>query len=807
MAETVFQFGKHRGKTFAQVLQHERGYVEWSQKTENPSGMLKAFVDFVRSQGDRPVQNTTPQEVPTVDSGGAVRGKQHAVLLDVRSQQSTNGVHTGSLSPSQQDAFFHQFGFCDARATDSVAVPLPRPPTTIQAALTGNARPDGSSFVPGLPGSTVNLPVPTTTVPEARGCNLVVELCGSSEFRIIPVQGHIPNAVWQSLTRDLPGSVLGASRREWRFPLDNHNAVIAAFKSHAVLQACSVEMLPDWIIHNISATKHAAARRAREAEELLNTYLASLPEEIQQERPVMQFQKDGIRFGLARGGRVLLGDEMGLGKTLQALAIAGQYQSEWPAIVVAPSALRFVWRDQALSWLPWLCPADVQVLSQAKQPIDHAARLLVISYDQLARTERFQVRADGAPYNVVILDEAHYIKDPKSKRSIVSLKVCRKASRCILISGTPAVNKASELHTQLQALLQHGAPTYNRFCERYCDKKEVRFHNSKIVKWAGAKRPAELNAVLTETVMIRRLKRDVLQQLPRKRRQRITLDSSKLDKAKMSEVARLMSENETVEVETDDDHRIQGQIMQIYRATAEAKIEGVNDYVEYLVSNDLKFLVFAHHHSVLDGIQQKLDALDVKHIRIDGSTIAKKRQENVNQFQTDEKTRVAVLSITACGQGLTLTAAHTVVFAELYWVPGQMMQAEDRVHRIGQEHSVDIHYCIAENTIDETLFGSLNKKARDTSAVLDGGEGRSLGARSETWRQLSTDIATACVPLQPDGTVPEAHPGAVGSPGGAAIDVEAPCSEAVASSAKRRCEDAPTGIAKFFKPAQAPVPL
>merc|ERR1711967_192553 len=98
------------------------------------------------------------------------------------------------------------------------------------------------------------------------------------------------------------------------------------------------------------------------------------------------------------------------------------------------------------------------------------------------------------------------------------------------------------------------------------------------------------------------------------------------------------------------------------------------------------------------------------------------RQENVERFQQKDEIRVALLSITAAGAGLTLTAAHTVVFAELYWVPGQMMQAEDRAHRIGQVHSVDVHYCIAEGTLDEVIFGSLNKKSKDTTSILNGAE-------------------------------------------------------------------------------------
>jgi len=117
--------------------------------------------------------------------------------------------------------------------------------------------------------------------------------------------------------------------------------------------------------------------------------------------------------------------------------------------------------------------------------------------------------------------------------------------------------------------------------------------------------------------------------------------------------------------------------------------------------------------------------------RATGGKKASKPEESKAQFQTDEATRVAVLSITACGQGLTLTAAHTVVFAELYWVPGQMIQAEDRVHRIGQQNHVDVHYCIAQGSLDNIIFNSLNRKSQDTTAVLDG-KAKHLDAYKET---------------------------------------------------------------------------
>lgn len=110
-----------------------------------------------------------------------------------------------------------------------------------------------------------------------------------------------------------------------------------------------------------------------------------------------------------------------------------------------------------------------------------------------------------------------------------------------------------------------------------------------------------------------------------------------------------------------------------------------------LVGAQCKFLIFAHHQEMLDGIEDECIKLKVGYMRIDGSTDMAVRHSNVNSFQNDPKILVAALSLTAAGTGLTLTAASTVVFAEMHWTPGVMIQAEDRAHRIGQDQTVNIH--------------------------------------------------------------------------------------------------------------------
>ncbi|CAN1128915.1 SWI/SNF-related matrix-associated actin-dependent regulator of chromatin subfamily A-like protein 1 [Linum perenne] len=135
-----------------------------------------------------------------------------------------------------------------------------------------------------------------------------------------------------------------------------------------------------------------------------------------------------------------------------------------------------------------------------------------------------------------------------------------------------------------------------------------------------------------------------------------------------------------------------------------------------------KFLVFAHHRQMIDSVHEYLLKKKVGCIRIDGGTPSADRQALVTDFQENDSIKAAVLSIRAGGVGLTLTAASTVIFAELAWTPGDLIQAEDRVHRIGQVSSVNIHYLLANDTVDDIIWDVVQSKLENLGQMLDGHE-------------------------------------------------------------------------------------
>ncbi|XP_066467994.1 DNA annealing helicase and endonuclease ZRANB3 [Tiliqua scincoides] len=451
--------------------------------------------------------------------------------------------------------------------------------------------------------------------------------------------------------------------------------------------------------------------------------LSYLPEKLKEK--LLSFQKKGILFALERSGRCMIADEMGLGKTIQAIAVAYFYKNEWPLLIVVPSSLRYPWVDELEKWIPDLRPEDI-IIIQNKTDIWRipASKVTVLGYGLL--TSDAQTLIDTLykqNFKVVIVDESHYMKSRNAARSKILLPIVQNAVRAILLTGTPALGRPEELFMQLEAICPGKFGTWTEYANKYCDAR-VRFFGKRR-QWdcRGASNLDELHQLLSD-IMIRRLKNEVLTQLPPKIRQRIPFDlpkaAAKELNASFEEWEKLMRASNLDSTETDF-VQVMGLITRMFKQTAIAKAGAVKDYIKMLLENDtLKFLVFAHHLSMLQACTEAVIESKTRYIRIDGSVPSAERINLVNQFQKDPDTRVAILSIQAAGQGLTFTAATHVVFAELFWDPGHIKQAEDRAHRIGQCSSVNIHYLIANGTLDPLMWAMLNRKASVTGTTLNG---------------------------------------------------------------------------------------
>jgi SWI/SNF-related matrix-associated actin-dependent regulator 1 of chromatin subfamily A len=177
----------------------------------------------------------------------------------------------------------------------------------------------------------------------------------------------------------------------------------------------------------------------------------ALPEHLR--KSLMPFQRQGVAFVIRQNGRALIGDEMGLGKTLQAIAVASIYRNEWPCLVFMPASMRWVWAEELERWLLDLRPGDVKVV-RSTQDTDamHAAKFVLCTFDLVARSQLLQAALSARGFGVCIVDESHYCKSRAAKRTEAVRTLASSIRRCVLLSGTPALNRPAELYPQLAIL-------------------------------------------------------------------------------------------------------------------------------------------------------------------------------------------------------------------------------------------------------------------------------------------------------------------------------------------------------------------
>lgn len=453
------------------------------------------------------------------------------------------------------------------------------------------------------------------------------------------------------------------------------------------------------------------------------------------------FQVEGARFLLSREG-ALLGDEMGLGKTVQVLLAVNADPSIRRVLVICPASVKLNWEREARRWL--VRPFETLVLSGTTPspipaPQGGQGAFVVINYDIVAAWEGELRRCT---WDLLVLDEAHYVKDPNAKRSRAILGPKARnpisARKRVALTGTPIVNRPVELWPILAWLDHRAWGNFWSFAKRYCNAH----YNGYGWDFRGASNLEELRARL-RPYMLRREKAEVLKDLPEKIREIIVLPRNGFSSLVEEEwavwnkyqgrLASLREEAERARQAKDKDElaRILAEIravsqvafnaMSTIRARlAEAKAPKVAAFVKDLLEEKQKVVVFAHHRAVLEYLQKALE--EYRPVLVWGGMSAQARQVAVDAFQSGEA-RVFLGSITAAAEGITLTASDTLVFAELDWRPGKMLQAEDRVHRIGQDRGVLIYYLVIEDSLEARMANVIASKMEVIrKAVENGGE-------------------------------------------------------------------------------------
>lgn len=460
------------------------------------------------------------------------------------------------------------------------------------------------------------------------------------------------------------------------------------------------------------------------------------------------YQEIGVEFltrplseirGAVRGGRALhgtvLGDDMGIGKTCQSVIAAHALASpEEPILVVCPANLRLNWQKEIRKFLgeePRICVVG------GNQGVDAQARFVIVNYELLPR---YHEDLKALQPSVLIIDEAHYIKNPKALRSIYLVGgsipnpeydkedevkrllpkklavegLCDYAKRVFPMTGTPMPNRVRDSYNLWKAIRHPVAANKRRFDERYCGGHEERVSRDRVV-WVndGATNLEELRE-LVAPVFLQRKKADVLS-LPLKQRTFMPVEVEHADYNRvLQKYKNKRPYGQAIAIALLTEQRM---------ATAIGKAAATAELTANSVEQGSKVLIFSKSTQALDVIQKKLtESLGADEmVRLDGTMDLNHKQEAVDRFQEEAGLRVFLGQIDAAGTGFNLTAANHVIINDLDYVPSTMLQAEDRAFRDGQTQQVQITYMVADGTIDEDIAPLLEVKL-DAITTFEGVE-------------------------------------------------------------------------------------
>lgn len=437
------------------------------------------------------------------------------------------------------------------------------------------------------------------------------------------------------------------------------------------------------------------------------------------------YQESGIAFlGAARSA--LLGDEMGLGKTRQAIMAA-----DLPCLVVCPNSMKYTWKKEWEKWRTGVRSVVVTgTAAQRRKILEADYDVYIVNWEALraeSRLEKFgsmtlteSQKKPGAlnrPWATVIADEAHRAKDPKAQQTRALWAVGASSARRIALTGTPVSNSPLDLWSVMHFVEPSSWPSRSKYIDRYC-VAGMNFWGGLAVSQFRQEMKEELFGFLDPS-FLRRTKKEVLPWLPPMTRQTIYLEMpAKQAKAYNSMRDEMIAElDSTVLVATDPMLRTL-RLLQLASATPvfsgeefvemtnpSCKLEAVKDILD---SRDGAPTVF---FTVSRKLAEFLAAnCGVEHIQITGAVGAEARALAVEAFQGGD-IPAAFVTVGAGGEGITLTAADTAVFVQRPWSLVQSLQAEARIHRIGQESDrVEIIDLVTQGTVEFAVHGALGKK-------------------------------------------------------------------------------------------------
>ena len=523
-----------------------------------------------------------------------------------------------------------------------------------------------------------------------------------------------------SLVRSIPRRVFDSETKKWYIPATEDNLESLQQSGWRAAKKSAVKAEPQAAFGGVPVPKK------------YQEYM-SLPEEVPAEDPVItqrnaiesfaldsdrdivpglrSYQVDFLKFAAMRNGRVALGDGMGTGKTLQSLAWLA-YNRSFPALIVVNAPTKLQWEKEFKRWLSLVpgCPHRVQILYGTRTRKLDKSCSYIVNWDILTYWQD-ELAATG--FECLIGDEAQAIGNPESKRALAFRHLSAVIPECIVMSGTPARSRPAQFWTMVSCVDPKMFPTYKGYLWRYTCPKSTPWG----VQFEGARNVKELHAKLV-SVMLRRTKDDVMKDLPPK-----TLDVVPLE-ADAEELAEYNSEEAGIA-------ELQGiaareKLTNLTRTAYAVKEKSLLNWVRCFMESDEKLLLFAWHRDVVDRMFEELK--EYNPAKIYGGVTLQQRESEKEKFIQDSSCRIMICNIQSGGTGVDgfQKVCCNVAFAEFASTSTDMEQAEDRLHRGGQERPVSVYYLIATGTIDEDMAEALDSKKKVLASVLDGKQASDL---------------------------------------------------------------------------------
>ena len=437
------------------------------------------------------------------------------------------------------------------------------------------------------------------------------------------------------------------------------------------------------------------------------------------------YQLEGIEYGMNHR-RLIIGDEPGLGKTLQSIGIVNA-ACAFPCLVICPSSLKINWQRE---WHKFTDKSAIVLDNATRTTWGYLLsmgmhQVAITNYESLRKFFVWDIKTEGTfklkdvvfcpqinIFRSIIIDESHRVKDASAQQTIFTKGIAYGKEWCIMLSGTPVVNRPADLISQLSIMGRlNDFGGRSKFEKDFCTESKQ-------------EKPAVPLSVLSkklyDSCMIRREKSKVLTQLPDKTRVELLLDIDNREEYMMAENdlrTYLREYKQCTDQEIRRKMRMAALVkfMTLRQLATIGKISQAVEFISNFLSSGKKLIVFCALHELVDELKKRFP----DSVTVTGRQSASQKQEAVDYFQNKEETKLIICSIKAAGVGLTLTASSDVAFLELPWTYADCCQCEDRAHRIGQKDNVTAYYLLGHNTIDSVVYSLINKKKTVASEIMN----------------------------------------------------------------------------------------